>query len=1045
MFLQHRMLSVCRLLVAGFVAVFLWTAAIASPADPQPLPHDCGGVTPVGEPEAACCALGYVFLAGTPVTGAAVIVESRTGQVAVSTAAHQAGSAPYYQVNLATAPLSVAVGDVITLTATYAGHTARINQRVIASGQQVDLHLDGPDLIVERIDLLPPDAAPGEPVTLLATVRNQGNGAAGAFTAHLYMASTAQPPTATTPSATYNTLFGLEPGESYQFGIPDLPAPAGCYAVYAWVDRDGEVTESQETNNLAYVDSCFLCQPDVHEPDDSCAAASALATDGSPQTHNLCPRADADWVKFQAIGGTTYTVTATAVGADAAIVLALSRRCPDPPAFGSGAQIVWRAPTTGVYYLKAEHRDADYAADTAYRLGITASAAAQPVKTLIVTNRARIQTLYGEPATVDLMARLDALARYPAAPGLVLQVENDSSTATAYAAWTADPLSTAKANQTATAVRAVIMAALTAHPTVEFIVLVGDDRVIPFQRTPDRTGYPESIYARQVTTGTTLHAALVDSMILGDDFYADRAPTRWDGGDLYLPDYGLGRLVQTPAEIIGQIDAFLADDDVMVDRALVTGYDLVADTGDAICTLARTDLAATGGADCTLVGGSWDGATLAARQFSTTPRWPLQAINGHASHRSQGAPVAPALTAADIVAGGGAALAGALVYSPGCHAGFNDVGDEAGTAGLDLAQAYARSGATYLANTGYGWGDAIAVAYSERLMVNATEELLAGDAVAIGQAVGAAKARYFSDSHTFTIYDEKSLLELVLYGIPMRRYRSGGVLAGEDPYPSVAVTVTAPLADDDPGVRKLTLELPAGIAALQATTTTAGVFYALDERVTVIAGAPLQPLYAAPAPQAAAGAVHGALFTGGRYTVRADFTPLLATPVNEYASVTPPPALEPGFAPAVPWRLSRDPTLDAEAATLTALFGQYSQEEHAQRLYTRLEFDLYNSVSADWTPPVIDEVQTAAAGASRLLEVDATDAQDVVRVTVTFTDGAGQWQSAELTRIGATTRWAGIIPVGATWIVQVVDSAGNVATAVEETARQIFLPVVAGE
>jgi hypothetical protein len=869
----YRALSVVLFIVAGVVAGMVCPAASASPADPQPLPHDCGGVTPVGEPEAACCAVGYVFLAGAPVNGATVIVASRTGQVEVTTTTGGASSTPYFQINLAAAPLSVTVGDTITMTATYGERTGRVTRRVTAGGQQVDMHLDGPDLIVERIDLIPPDAAPGEPVTILATVRNQGDSAAGVFTTHLYVASTAQPPTATTPSATYNTLFDLEPGMDYQFGIPDLPAPAGCYAVYAWVDRDGEVTESQETNNLAYVDSCFLCQPDVHEPDDSCAAASALATDGSRQTHNLCPQADADWVKFQAIGGTTYTVTATAVGADAAIVLALSRRCPDPPSFGSGAQIVWRAPTTGVYYLKAEHRDADYDPDTAYRLGITASGAAPPVKTLIVTNRARIQALYGEPAAANLMARLDALARYPAAPGLVLQVENDSSAATAYAAWTADPLSTAKANQTAAAVRAVIMAALTEHPDVEFIVLAGDDRVIPFHRTPDRTAYPESLYARQVTTGTTLHAALADSMILGDDFYADRTSTRWDGGEVHLPDYGIGRLVQTPAEMIAQIDAFLTSDQVVVDRALVTGYDLVTDTGDAICTLARADLAATGGADCTLVGGNWDGAALAARQFSTTPRWPLQAINGHASHRSQGAPVAPPLMAADIVAGSGAALAGALVYSPGCHAGFNDVGDEAGQTGLDLAQAYARSGATYLANTGYGWGDAVAIAYSERLVVNVTEELLAGDAVAIGQAVAAAKARYFSESHTFTIYDEKSLLELVLYGIPMRRYRSGGVLAHAEAYPSVAVTVTAPLADDDPGVRKLTLELPAGIAALQATTTAAGAFYALDERVTVIAGAPLQPLYAAPAPQAAVGAVHGALFTGGRYTVRANFTP----------------------------------------------------------------------------------------------------------------------------------------------------------------------------
>jgi hypothetical protein len=64
---------------------------------------------------------------------------------------------------------------------------------------------------------------------------------------------------------------------------------------------------------------------------------------------------------------------------------------------------------------------------------------------------------------------------------------------------------------------------------------------------------------------------------------------------------------------------------------------------------------------------------------------------------------------------------------------------------------------------------------------------------------------------------------------------------------------------------------------------------------------------------------------------------------------------------------------------------------------------------------------------------------------VAFTDGAGRGRAAELTRVGATTRWAGIIPADAAWIVQAVDGAGNVATAVEETARQLYLPVVAGE
>jgi len=37
-----------------------------------------------------------------------------------------------------------------------------------------DLHLDRHHLIVERIDLIPPNSLPGETVTILAIVRNHG-------------------------------------------------------------------------------------------------------------------------------------------------------------------------------------------------------------------------------------------------------------------------------------------------------------------------------------------------------------------------------------------------------------------------------------------------------------------------------------------------------------------------------------------------------------------------------------------------------------------------------------------------------------------------------------------------------------------------------------------------------------------------------------------------------------------------------------------------------------------------------------------------------
>ena len=52
----------------------------------------------------------------------------------------------------------------------------------------------------------------------------------------------------------------------------------------------------------------------------------------------------------------------------------------------------------------------------------------------------------------------------------------------------------------------------------------------------------------------------------------------------------------------------------------------------------------------------------------------------------------------------------------GCHGGLNDPGV------LDLPQAYLQRKATYIGNTGFGWGGG-GVVYSEALMRNLTREL----------------------------------------------------------------------------------------------------------------------------------------------------------------------------------------------------------------------------------------------------------------------------------------------------------------------------------
>ncbi len=90
-----------------------------------------------------------------------------------------------------------------------------------------------------------------------------------------------------------------------------------------------------------------------------------------------------------------------------------------------------------------------------------------------------------------------------------------------------------------------------------------------------------------------------------------------------------------------------------------------------------------------------------------------------------------------------------LNYSVGCHAGFNlpDRWAASAAAGLDFAQAYLAKGATYIANTGFGYGMDDSADLSELLMLHFQEQLGAPDPqtglpqdVPVGWALGAGQA-----------------------------------------------------------------------------------------------------------------------------------------------------------------------------------------------------------------------------------------------------------------------------------------------------------------
>lgn len=1012
---------------------------------PQPLPHNCGGVSPIDEPEPACCAYGYVYDNGAPIWEATVTVRSGHGVVTTTTAAGAASNFPYYQVDLSSPPLNVVPGDQITVTAFYSGRNGVTTQTVVGGGQQVDnvVLTSGVDLTIQSIVLDPPEPAAGQPLTVTVNILNQGVAASGSFTTFVYVDPVVEPPTSTTMDTSYTYIFGLNAAQFYTWSVLDVDSPAACHKVYAWVDKENQVEEAREDNNVSSVTTCLACQSDAFEEDDACAQAVALQAGGAAQRRTFCPTGDADWIRFDAAAGATYTITAAAVGNDAKLVLSLYDACGAPASFGTGARIVWPAPTTQAYYVKAQHHDGQHGPDTRYDLSLAAQSASVVTKTLILVNRARVQTLYGAQAADALMAGLQRLAGYATTPGLVVQVEDDPTVAAAYAQWLADPRSTGKANAVTDAVRALLMRQLDAHPQVEFVVIVGDDRVIPFHRTPDRTDYPESNYAGSVTPNTTLHGAVLDDMTLTDDFYVDRTPTQVITRTIYLPDYAVGRLVQTPDEIVAQIDTFLAGDQLTVTRGLVSGYDFVQDAAQSICTTLGTDLG-TDAMDCALIGSSWSAADLRTRQLNALRRFDVQGIDGHANHRAQGSPAGSAVTADEIATGGASDLSRAVVFTLGCHSGFNDVGDDTpGARGLDLAQAYGRRKVLYVANTGYGWGSRVGMALSERLMDLFALELMRGTGTTVGSALRAAKTRYVAQDLFLDEYDEKILMEAALFGIPMVRVMSPEVLDDGTAFPSVTVTVTAPLDPDSSPVRPFEISLENSFSALSKVSTNVGNFYSLDGHVTADSGTPMQPLFYTVQPGAGEGRLHGAVMTGGTYTVLAPFDPVVVQAVNEYHAPPEPALTEDRWYPVVPWAVSSAASTTTAFESLVAVLGQY-HPRHGERLYDGLSFDLYYADSDDWTPAT---VTTASQNESGLLQVAAQDASGIDRVAVAYTDGTGIWRSVDLVYDSGPQRWLTALPAGAEWLVQAVDGAGNVGFAATmsntiQTEKSVYLPVI---
>jgi hypothetical protein len=401
-------------------------------------------------------------------------------------------------------------------------------------------------------------------------------------------------------------------------------------------------------------------------------------------------------------------------------------------------------------------------------------------RSVILTDSSRLAGTPTEIATA--LADLRAFALRSDVDGVVVDLADPAYTRVAAANAQADsiPGCPQAKNIVAEEIKAVIDTYRAAGNPVEYVVLGGSADVIPFHQVQDVAGLAnEREYVPPVDPASPTEAGLRSGLVKGQDFYGSSQQLTVGGRTLDLPDLAVGRLVDGAADISTAIAAYIATDGVVVPQSsLVTGYDFVGD-GAAVV---RDELdAGIGAAPTTLIQPPGEPPTAPSAWTAADLRQPLLSgdhdvvmLTGHFSAGDLlAADYRTTLSAAEIQ-NAATDYADTIVFALGCHGGFSlpssDLLADA-SPDPDWAKAFLRKGvASFIAATGYAYGDTELAEYGERLFIELVQQMRTGAGpVSMGEALVAAKRTYLAETAQLTGVDEKTLVEMTLYGLPMMR------------------------------------------------------------------------------------------------------------------------------------------------------------------------------------------------------------------------------------------------------------------------------------
>lgn len=691
--------------------------------------------------------------------------------------------------------------------------------------------------------------------------------------------------------------------------------------------------------------------------------------------------------------------------------------------------------------------------------------------TLILWNSERMEAEYGAAARVSLEAKLQDLAEASYVDGLVRDVSLSPNVRIAYDSWDASSNQNVEsANGVAVAVRRYALEQFEILDDAKYLIIVGDDYQIPFFRVFDSTpSSRESVYGMSgyIDATSSVGSSLYDGYYLSDNFYSAKSPSLSTTGNSYfMNEIFVGRLVQTPQQIEGVITNYeLQYGDRYLGSALVVGDDFLYDSGHAMkeafldankptdCLLNENDNTTPVACSQSGTNQEFDPADVVSSLFAGSPD--VATINGHALHIGFGTQAAnpagqdvvctdPSYSGLDCNPDGlinaAGDLSGSVIYSPGCHSGL--VVPQSDPWFLDIPEAMVERGVVaYIGNTGYGWGLISGIGLSESLMVNLTDEFLSSSSISVGEALAAAKNRYYVESG-YDVYDKKVLHELTLYGIP--NYRVTGGNASKSTKPRLKLDPNGPsrqcvdgvcveqeaLNGFDKsfyGVTQLGLGVSFGPGVYQQVTTQYGDYFTLHGISSGESGKALQPrlIYDS---WLSGTQPHGVIFDGGNYSLVSPVDPVVAIPRTTEDDVF----LENLLSDRQALQPEMGDLCDSYLTRLVTDTGYHTNAD-TQTLFDYLHMKIYYSNSNDRTGPTITDpglggFHTVTAGSAEF-EVEVNDANGIGAVFVTYDQPSEQqWETLELVYNGASDTWQGSLALTELtyYFVQAVDSRGNV-------------------